>query len=64
MASTRVGEILFLEEVSAQHKIPAETLRYWRKNGTGPKSFKLGRRVVYLASDVDEWIRQARAAAS
>ncbi len=32
------------------------TLRYWRHAGTGPASFKLGRRVMYRKADVDAWI--------
>lgn len=43
-------------EVSAQTLVPVGTLRYWRHIGTGPESFKLGRRVVYRQSAVDAWI--------
>ena len=32
------------------------TLRYWRHIGDGPKSFKLGGRVVYKVEDVEQWI--------
>jgi predicted DNA-binding transcriptional regulator AlpA len=32
------------------------TLRYWRHLGTGPRSFRLGRRVVYRLADVGAWI--------
>ena len=32
------------------------TLRYWRHCGTGPKSLRVGRRVLYRAVDVRAWI--------
>jgi predicted DNA-binding transcriptional regulator AlpA len=32
------------------------TLRYWRHLGTGPRSFRLARRVVYRLADVRAWI--------
>jgi predicted DNA-binding transcriptional regulator AlpA len=34
------------------------TLRYWRHIGDGPKSFKLGGRVVYKVEDVERWIEE------
>lgn len=39
-------------------KVSAATLRWWKheNKGRGPKSFKLGRRLVYKKADVDEWI--------
>lgn len=30
--------------------------RYWRHLGTGPKSFRLGRRVLYRRHDVERWL--------
>jgi predicted DNA-binding transcriptional regulator AlpA len=47
-------------EVSTETGVPQETLRYWRYCGTGPRSFKLGRRVVYSEDDLTEWIEQQR----
>lgn len=29
----------------------------------GPKSFKVGRRVLYLRTDVEQWLAEARAGA-
>lgn len=34
----------------------ASTWRYWAHIGTGPKSFKLGRRRVWKRSEVMAWI--------
>jgi hypothetical protein len=37
-------------------RTPIATLRYWRHLGTGPRSFRAGRHVVYLRGDVAAWI--------
>jgi hypothetical protein len=42
--------------LASRERAPA-TLRYWRSVGDcGPKSFKLGRRVLYRRADVERWI--------
>ena len=56
LAPASSGRLLRIHEVAQETGIPLETLRYWRKQGRGPKSAKLGRRVVYRASDVETWI--------
>lgn len=61
---TATTEIVGMEWVSARTGIPINTLRYYRQNGTGPKCFKLGRRVVYDVADVEAWINEARSAGS
>lgn len=48
-------EILNTPEVAVLTRTPAETLRYWRHIGKGPRSFKVGRRVLYKREDVQEW---------
>lgn len=54
--------ILTMEQVNEQTGIPVDTLRYWRKRncGEGPRSFRLGRRVVYTQQDLDDWIDSQR----
>lgn len=49
-------KLLRLAEVTELTGIPEATLRFWRYEGTGPKSAKLGRRVVYREADVLDWI--------
>lgn len=47
-------------EVAEMTRTNPATLRYWRSVGTGgPKSFKLGRRVLYRRADVEKWIGEA-----
>lgn len=49
-------DLMTIEEVSRDYRIPANTLRFWRQRREGPPSFKLGRRVMYRRADVDAWI--------
>jgi excisionase family DNA binding protein len=51
---------LTISEVAELVRAPIETVRYWRHIGKGPKSFKVGRRVLYAIEDVDAWIAQAK----
>ena len=39
----------------------ASTWRYWASIGTGPASFKLGRRRVWKKSTVLEWLAEQEA---
>ena len=51
--------ILTLDEAAELTRTSANTLRYWRNQGTGPHSFKLGRRVMYREDDVVAWMQAA-----
>ena len=59
-ASTGDGErdqkLLTIAEAAAIVRAPIATLRYWRHLGTGPRSFRLGRRVLYRYDDLITWI--------
>jgi predicted DNA-binding transcriptional regulator AlpA len=51
------GEILTPTEVAEMTRQQPSTLRWWRAVGAGgPKSFKLGRRVMYRRADVEQWL--------
>jgi len=41
----------------------ASTWRYWASIGTGPASFRLGKRRVWRKSDVMAWIAEQQVAA-
>ena len=56
------ADLITITEASARLRTPAATLRYWRHLGTGPKSFKIGRRVVYRRADLEAWIESQRVA--
>lgn len=55
---------LTTEEVAAELRTTAETVRWWRHVGKGPKSFKVGRRVLYAVEDVEAFIAEARGASA
>jgi DNA-binding transcriptional MerR regulator len=60
VATQSHSEFLTVAEVAEMTRISAATLRYWRAVGTGgPKSFKLGRRLMYRSADVEKWLRAA-----
>jgi predicted DNA-binding transcriptional regulator AlpA len=53
-------DILTLAEVAEMSRQAPATLRYWRYAGeAGPKSFKLGRRIMYRRADVEQWLADA-----
>jgi predicted DNA-binding transcriptional regulator AlpA len=52
-------KLLTIDEVAEMlRKSPAQ-LRWMRHNGTGPKSAKLGGRVMYREQDVIDWVNAA-----
>ncbi|MHB1210796.1 MAG: helix-turn-helix transcriptional regulator [Candidatus Nanopelagicales bacterium] len=57
-----MSQRLTLSQVAELIPVPQGTLRYWRHTGQGPRSFKIGRRVLYDADDVESWIEAARQA--
>lgn len=51
-------DLLKIEETSTLTRTPVATLRYWRHVGSGPRSFKVGRRVMYRKSDIEAWLSE------
>lgn len=47
-------------EVADICRTSPETVRFWRHVGKGPAAFKVGRRVLYAAEDVEAWLSAAR----
>jgi hypothetical protein len=52
----RDQKLLTITEAADILRSPVATLRYWRHLGTGPRSFRLGRRVLYRYDDLTTWI--------
>jgi excisionase family DNA binding protein len=50
------AELLTIAEAALLLRAPVATLRYWRHLGTGPHSFRLGRRILYRRDDLHTWI--------
>lgn len=56
--------IIFAPELSKLlGGIPLGTIRYWTHTGTGPRSFKLGRRRAWRYSEVQAWLSAQETAA-
>lgn len=43
-------------EVEQKYGILESTLNQWRYKGKGPAYFKLGRKVRYAVSEIEEWV--------
>lgn len=52
-------ELLTIEEVAEATRLPINTLYHYRATGQGPRSAKLGRRVLYRRADVEAWVASA-----
>lgn len=63
MTVTTTDEWLTTDELASELKIAADTIRDWRKKGTGPRAHKLGHAVRYARSDVEAWIEQSNSLA-
>ena len=57
-------DLLTISEAAEVLRAPVATLRYWRHLGTGPHSFRLGRRVLYRRDDLDAWVDAHRGQAN
>ena len=51
-------DLLTISEAAELLRAPVATLRYWRHLGTGPRSFRLGRRVLYRRDDLQAWVEE------
>lgn len=57
--NTEQHPLMTQPEVSEVTRIPVSTLRFYRHKGIGPKSGKVGGRVMYRRVDVEAWINEA-----
>jgi excisionase family DNA binding protein len=56
MPASHEPELLTITEAAELLRAPVATLRYWRHLGSGPRSFRLGRRVLYRRDDLKAWV--------
>jgi excisionase family DNA binding protein len=59
-AADQQPDLLTIAEAAVVLRTPVATLRYWRHRKTGPRSFRLGRRVLYRRDDLRAWIAAQR----
>jgi excisionase family DNA binding protein len=58
MSEQTTERLLTTEEVAEWLQMPADTVRQWRADRTGPRGYKLGRHVRYRREDVEAWLEQ------
>lgn len=59
METVKAMKLLMVDEVAEMlRKSPAQ-IRWMRQNGTGPRSARLGGRVMYREQDVIDWVNAA-----
>jgi excisionase family DNA binding protein len=56
--ATALPRLLTLDETAGYLRTPVATLRYWRHLGKGPRSFRVGRRVMFRREDVEGWLSE------
>ena len=56
--SSALPRLLTLDETAAYLRTPVATLRYWRHLGTGPRGFRVGRRVMFHREDIEGWLSE------
>lgn len=59
-----MSALMTVKELTAETTIAESTWYDWRHRGIGPRSFKLGGRVVYRRAEVDAWLAEQAAATS
>ena len=58
------ADFLTLSEVADILRVSVNTLRWWRQQGTGPRYFKIGRRLVTTVGDLATWIEEQKSGTS
>jgi excisionase family DNA binding protein len=57
-----LSDLLTVGELAESLNTSISTIRYWRAIGYGPKSARIGKRVLYRRSDVNAWLDKQFAA--
>ena len=53
-------ELLTIEEVAERLRVSVETVRWLRQQGRFASAIKVGRRLMWDARDVDDWLKAQR----
>jgi excisionase family DNA binding protein len=59
-SSTAQAERLSVTEAAEYLGVAVTTLYGWRTRQHGPRSAKVGRKLVYLRGELDRWLRDAQ----
>ncbi|MFI6152158.1 helix-turn-helix transcriptional regulator [Kitasatospora sp. NPDC051170] len=55
-----MNHCLTTSEVAERYRTAESTVRYWRHTGYGPRGVKVGRRVLYLESELVRFDQELR----
>ncbi|WP_417365039.1 helix-turn-helix domain-containing protein [Glutamicibacter arilaitensis] len=47
-----------IDEAAEFLRTPVNTLRFWRHQGIGPRSAKVGGRIMYKTVDLENWLNE------
>lgn len=59
-----MSDYLTTAEVAEHYRTAAETVRYWRYVGYGPRGAKVGRKVLYPRAEIERFDAECQQAAS
>lgn len=52
----QLDEWMTVDDVVAEFKLPsANTVYQWKHKGSGPKCYRIGRRLMFRRSEVEAW---------
>ena len=57
-------ELLTSAETAEVLRVPVRTLYVWRGAGRGPRSYRVGKHVLYRRADVEAWLEEQCVSAS
>jgi len=49
---------LTVPELASEFRVPIQTVYSWRFRGKAPKSYRVGRRLLFRRTDVDAWLAE------
>ena len=52
-----------VEQLAAECGVSVRTLRNWKALGEAPAATRIGRKILFAASDVQAWLQRQRVAA-
>jgi excisionase family DNA binding protein len=56
LPSPTIDPLLSVDELAAWLNVPKQTIYTWRKSGTAPPAYQLGRGLRFQQSDVERWL--------
>ena len=55
------ASLITTEQLARYLRVPVTTLYTWRKRGTGPPGYRVGRHTRYRVEDVIAWLEERKA---